>query len=323
MLTVVAPAAMTASTTWQRYHVPNSGGVRIIGEDHIVINNYISGCSGSSLKHAITIMDGIPNTPLNGYYRVKRALVAFNTLVDNRYNINIGGGKDNDNTLPPQDCVIANNLVYGTDQPLVTPTDTADNLTWQGNLFYGSPIGLPAVPQGIIVSDPRLAPAGPDGIRHLSSASPAINSSSGDYPMVIHDMDGQERDSLKDVGADEYSDGEVFHRPLNPTDVGPVTGGTAGVQDHSGIPVRTGLGQNWPNPFNPRTAVSYELRERSSVSLKVYDILGKEVTTLVNGVKPAGTYTVLWDAGDHTGGVYFCRMSAGIFSDVRKMILMR
>lgn len=116
-------------------HEPNSGGVRIIGEDHTVINNYISGTDGSSLKSALSIMDGIQDSPLSGYYQVKRALVAFNTLVDNKYSLNLGAGKDTDNILPPLDCTIANNLIYTTYSPIITQTDSTINTTWESNIF--------------------------------------------------------------------------------------------------------------------------------------------------------------------------------------------
>jgi poly(beta-D-mannuronate) lyase len=202
-------------------HEPNSGGIRIIGEDHKVINNYISGTDGSSLKSALTLMDGIVNSPLTGYYQVKRALVAFNTLVDNRYSINLGGGKDVDNILPPLDCVIANNLVHSTYSPLITQTDSTINTTWQSNIFYGASLGMSPVPSGITITDPKLAAAGTDGIRHLASNSPAINASQGSYPLITLDLDGQIRDSQKDIGADEYSAAPYTIRPLTINDVGP------------------------------------------------------------------------------------------------------
>jgi poly(beta-D-mannuronate) lyase len=202
-------------------HEPNSGGIRIIGEDHTVINNYISGTDGSSLKSALTLMDGIPNSPLSGYYQVKRALVAFNTLVDNKYSINLGGGKDADNILPPLDCTIANNIAYGTYSPLITQTDSTINTTWQSNIFFGASLGVSPIPPGITITDPKLAAVGTDGIRHIESNSPAINASQGTYTLVTLDMDGQTRDLLKDIGADEYSGLLFTQRPLTINDVGP------------------------------------------------------------------------------------------------------
>jgi poly(beta-D-mannuronate) lyase len=200
---------------------PNSGGIRIIGEDHVVINNYISGTDGSSLKSALTLMDGIPDSPLNGYFQVKRALVAFNTLVNNHYSINLGGGKDVDNILPPLDCIIANNIVQSTYSPLITQTDSTINTTWQSNIFYGASLGMSPVPAGITITDPKLSTVGGDSIRHLSGTSPAINTAQGTYSMVTLDLDGQTRDLQKDIGADEYSADPYSIRPLTVNDVGP------------------------------------------------------------------------------------------------------
>jgi hypothetical protein len=83
------------------------------------------------------------------------------------------------------------------------------------------------------------------------------------------------------------------------------------------------LGQNYPNPFNPNTAVSFELGALSSVSLKVYDILGREVATLAEGRTEAGEHTVQWDATGFASGIYFYRLTAGNFSSTRKLVLMR
>jgi Secretion system C-terminal sorting domain len=81
--------------------------------------------------------------------------------------------------------------------------------------------------------------------------------------------------------------------------------------------------QNYPNPFNPTTAISYELSANRYVMLKVYDVLGREVATLVNGRQNAGSYTVIFDGRGFPSGVYICRMCAGSFSDTRKMVLVK
>ncbi|MGB2866847.1 MAG: T9SS type A sorting domain-containing protein [Bacteroidota bacterium] len=83
------------------------------------------------------------------------------------------------------------------------------------------------------------------------------------------------------------------------------------------------LGQNYPNPFNPSTAISYQLSAVSDVSLKVFDVLGREVETLVSGVMPAGTYKATWNAGSSPSGIYFCKFQAGERMEVRKMVLMK
>jgi Secretion system C-terminal sorting domain/The GLUG motif len=81
--------------------------------------------------------------------------------------------------------------------------------------------------------------------------------------------------------------------------------------------------QNYPNPFNPSTQISYQVPSNSRVSLKVFDLLGREVAALVNEVKPAGTYTATFNADKIPSGVYFYQLSAGNFLQTKKILLMK
>jgi hypothetical protein len=83
------------------------------------------------------------------------------------------------------------------------------------------------------------------------------------------------------------------------------------------------LYQNYPNPFNPSTMISYQLPVGSDVTLKVYDILGNEIVTLVDEYKPAGRYDVEFNASALPSGVYFYHLKAGSFVETKKMILLR
>ncbi|MCH8942325.1 MAG: T9SS type A sorting domain-containing protein [Bacteroidetes bacterium] len=92
---------------------------------------------------------------------------------------------------------------------------------------------------------------------------------------------------------------------------------------HNIIPDIFSLSQNYPNPFNPSTVISFQLSSVSKVSLKVYDLLGREVAVLVNEEKPAGIYKVNFNAGNLPSGVYFYKMKAGSFVQTKKLILMK
>jgi hypothetical protein len=81
------------------------------------------------------------------------------------------------------------------------------------------------------------------------------------------------------------------------------------------------LANAFPNPFNPTTIIRYALPENMHISLRVVDVLGREVATLVNEVKPAGTYTVNFDASRLSSGVYYYKLTAGILTATRKMLL--
>ncbi len=98
-------------------------------------------------------------------------------------------------------------------------------------------------------------------------------------------------------------------------------------------PTEFSLEQNYPNPFNPTTNIQYRIPNKEFVSLKVYDVLGNEVATLVNEEKPAGSYTVKFsaqgesaygrDGGNLPSGVYICRLMAGIYSASKKLLLLK
>ncbi|MBC8490683.1 MAG: T9SS type A sorting domain-containing protein, partial [Bacteroidetes bacterium] len=89
------------------------------------------------------------------------------------------------------------------------------------------------------------------------------------------------------------------------------------------IPEGFSLYQNYPNPFNPITNIKFDLRKSSNTKLIIYNILGKEIATLVNEKLNAGSYEVDWDGSAYPSGVYFYKLTTDGFSDVKKMILIK
>ncbi len=83
------------------------------------------------------------------------------------------------------------------------------------------------------------------------------------------------------------------------------------------------LHQNYPNPFNPKTKINYQLAITNYVKLKVYNVLGKEVATLVNQKQNAGSYSVEFNGTNYPSGIYYYKLESGNFSEVRKMILLK
>ncbi len=95
------------------------------------------------------------------------------------------------------------------------------------------------------------------------------------------------------------------------------------IETSVGQPQNYMLAQNYPNPFNPTTVISYQLSAVSNVSLKVYDILGREVATLVNEKQNAGSYSVTFDGSRLASGVYFYKLAAGNFVSVKKLVVLK
>jgi hypothetical protein len=106
---------------------------------------------------------------------------------------------------------------------------------------------------------------------------------------------------------------------------------SAAGDDADGTPGQFVLQQNYPNPFNPTTAISYQLIANSFVTLRVFDILGREIAILVDGVQQAGTHIVRWDASRYPSGVYLYRLQSSSaynketvrFVETKKMVLVK
>jgi hypothetical protein len=95
------------------------------------------------------------------------------------------------------------------------------------------------------------------------------------------------------------------------------------VVEEAGIPLRYFVAQNYPNPFNPSTTIEYGLPKEGNVTVRVFNLVGQEVSTLVDGKQVAGVHRVQFDASNLPSGIYFYRVSAGEFSQANRMLLMK
>jgi len=91
----------------------------------------------------------------------------------------------------------------------------------------------------------------------------------------------------------------------------------------TGVPSKYSLAQNYPNPFNPSTKINFAIKSNGNVTMKIYNILGKEVATVVNEYKTAGTYSVDFNATNLASGIYFYKIQSGSFTDTKKMVLVK
>ena len=195
----------------------NSSGLRFFAHDHEIFSNYFQEC-----RPAIAIGNGdntIPPGPLTSHEKPERVKVVFNTLVNNRANIQLGGRKEG---LGADDITVADNIIQGGNKA-VTVAGPMKNPTWANNIIWQTEGGAGDMPaSGFNQVDPALA-KDERGVFHLRSNSPVIGKGGGgDFLFVTIDIDGQPRSGGKlDIGADQFSEKPAINRPLTEADVGP------------------------------------------------------------------------------------------------------
>ncbi|MXZ04173.1 MAG: T9SS type A sorting domain-containing protein [Rhodothermaceae bacterium] len=278
-----------------------SGGVRIIGERHKVYNNYFQDLRGTGYRSALAVVNGVQNSPLNRYFQVKDAVVAFNTFVDVEETFVIGAGKSSEQSLAPDGLQIANNLVVTRNGPIVEYEDAPLNITYASNVFFGAESGIGQV-DGILIADPSLILD--QDVWRLSSTSVAVGAATA-IDFVTHDIDGQERDGLPDIGADEISLSPVVYRPLTSQDVGPSYLSLVLHSDQPALPISAPVVQVYPNPFRSAATIDFELKIPGFVQLSIYDLLGREVAKLAAGTRNTGNHLTTFDGSGLVPGIYF------------------
>jgi poly(beta-D-mannuronate) lyase len=195
------------------FFIGTHGGLRFFGDDHRIYSNYFE-----KNDPAISIGNGDANVPpgqLTSHDRPDRVQVVFNTLVNNAVSVVMQGRS---NGLGATSLVFADNIIQGGAGKAVSIGGPLPDVTWQGNILWNNAGGAGDIPAGSYASiDPQLK-ADAAGVYRLQAA---IGKGVGSYPYVTVDMDGQERGSMPDVGADQFSTSPIANRPLTLADVGP------------------------------------------------------------------------------------------------------
>ncbi|OGU76678.1 MAG: hypothetical protein A2V93_01480, partial [Ignavibacteria bacterium RBG_16_34_14] len=223
-------------------------------------------------------------------------------------------------------------------EPTVLPTSTFLNNTPNGTVSAEQWEGVLVKFEDIIVTDENAdGNPGPNG---------GGNSNFGE--MLIDDGSGSMRVELQDGnhGYHNYWDSSLVSQPIRILTNDHLDGlvgiqwfsfsnykliprkdddfvGLTDVEDELGIPLKYSLEQNYPNPFNPSTLISYNIPKEGFVTLKVYNLLGQLVKTLVNEHQSPGNYKVNFNASNLSSGVYFYGITSGEFSNVKKMIFIK
>ncbi|MFE1268219.1 polysaccharide lyase 6 family protein [Streptomyces sp. NPDC058758] len=206
-------------TTVEGNHIlGGANGVRLYGNDHLVVNNHISGTtsrgivigSGTTRDHH----EGETTEERRGNDACDRAVIAHNTLVGNSATLS-----GESRTYEPRDVVVADNILVASGGSLVD-LGTTSGFTWQGNILWGSAANGTIPAGGFRRVDPLLRKDA-DGISRLTAGSPAVGAATLTSLSVPEDADGHARGTVRDVGADEYSTLAPVRRPLTTADVGP------------------------------------------------------------------------------------------------------
>lgn len=193
---------------------PDSGGIRIIGEDHVVTNNYIEGVT----RGAFWITAGVPDSALHQYYVAKRALIAFNTVVDSAgpcLDLAAGLGSAG-RTLRPENITIANNLFIVGAAGQLLQGEEGEGWTWLGNIVAGA-----RHESGRVRSANVPMHRGKDHLLRPAAGSPVAGAAEGNFTRVTADIDGQPRPERRDVGCDQSSNERATQGPVAASDVGP------------------------------------------------------------------------------------------------------
>ena len=215
-----------------------AGGVRVYGKGHKIFNNYFSGLTGSIFDAAITITNGdaynVANpTDLAKHYVPENVEVVFNTFVNNKSNIEIGYKYDK----APINCLVANNVVVEDATQIITAYSSASlaGVAFSNNIMYATntaTIGITVPETQIKNINPLLEQPNCSGancelkkaneVLRLSSASPAINASTGSFGYMLKDNENQNRNGIADIGADEYDrNNPISISALDENNVGP------------------------------------------------------------------------------------------------------
>ncbi|UCF65753.1 MAG: T9SS type A sorting domain-containing protein, partial [bacterium] len=298
----------TLATASNNYFKQNSaqggsalgGAIRIYKTAFILENNIIKQ-NTASYGGAIEIYD----IPLIG----SEKSIINNTIVNNSASI-AGGAISVGNGF---ELILINSILWGNSSNQIA-TFSGGTVQARYNDIEGGYSGI-----GNLSVDPFFVSG--DSLMNLSDASPCIGTgidSTLGYLVPPYDYDGDNRPmpagSMPDIGSQE--------NPLGPSRIEFVDGS---------MPQEFTLKQNYPNPFNPSTTIQFDLPKTSEVTLRVYNILGEEVATLVSEKLSTGSYSYEWDASKLASGVYLYRMQAGdpsqgagqSYVETRKMALVR
>ncbi len=261
---------------------------------------------------ALANMDSILDAnKVNGVTNWRSQMILMNTRTDSMFK-HIGRY-----TTAPYNYLVTD--VWKNQMPQFT--DSRDLFTAQLAILKTYALGTVDTAGAAFLPDWRLVSTGPDSYLHPDWPIPVdlsysnadlLTSGIGGFPIGDLNWFPAQKDAWIAQRAAEYSQIQTE-----------LDGAVSAAKSTNALPAAFTLQQNYPNPFNPATIISFSLPHSANASLKVYDMLGREVATLVNGYTTSGTHEVTFNAASLASGIYFCRLTSGNFTEVKKMMLVK
>lgn len=209
--------------------------------------------------------------------------------------------------------LIVNNNVFNVNVYAFPISSQAGSRIISGGVYSGPPEPLNGLKDAVVYAQIGSSFVG-YGVSRTGGVYDINNIPSGTYRVVCDRMGYRSATRDTVVAGFDIEQFNFYLTNINVIGITPIT---------SEIPKQYKLEQNYPNPFNPVTNINIAIPVRSNVKLMVFDMLGREIETLVNGNLEAGSYKVSWNAQKYSSGIYFYRIIADGFTDTRKMILVK
>ena len=306
-----------------------TGGIRIYGTDHLIINNYMEGLNGTRWDAPITLtlgdaIDG-QSSNLSKHFRAERVVIAYNTMVNNSHGIEIGYDNNDNYNKDLEDITISNNLIIGTENSLVEivdpDNDQGDNIAWRSNLLF--PLGNASLLSGATVTsfddteaieeNPFLEFDNDIGVWRTTAATPLYEHSLIDN-LISEDIDGQERPQLSNPGADHYSLESIRYRPLTRDDVGPYAygEGTTSVSSNS----QSSSFSVFPNPTNSLLHL-----KNINPNAHQYELLNSNGVVVLSDRIDNSLEETSVNTSSLSSGVYFLKVSDGHVFEIFRIVV--
>ena len=305
-----------------------TGGIRIYGTDHVIINNYLEGLNGTRWDAPITLTQGDAidgqSTSYSKHFRAERVLIAHNSLINNTHGIELGFDNNNNYNKDLKDITIANNLITGSENALVAIVDASNDpgteIDWQNNLMYptGNAVTLSGATSTsfdtteVRAVDPMLTYNTPLGYWKSTSSTPVFSSNSVVFNTVLEDIEGQSRTGgISNPGADEYSSTVVRFSPLDSVDVGPYAYGQLVVDPM----IKTNL-KITPNPAD------HEVRIKNIPSSARFATLTSASTgSTVWSSTNLGSLEIILKTANYPNGIYILQLEGYTWRSFEKILI--